>query len=140
MRKVPGAVFVIDSELEKIAIAEARKLSIPVVAVLDTNGNPDGIDYPLPGNDDAIKAIKLFCETVSNAVAEGRKEFEKVAQDKADALQAELAADEAVDAEVVIDEEVLAEKLDPKILAEVVVTEEVKPKTKKPAKKKDGEV
>jgi small subunit ribosomal protein S2 len=140
MRKVPGAVFVIDAELEKISIAEAQKLRIPVVAVLDTNGNPDNIDYPLPGNDDAIKAVKLFCESVSGAIAEGRKEFQKVAQDKADALQAELAAEEAVDTETVIDEDVIEEKLDPKILAGVVVTEEVKPKAKKSAKKKDGEV
>ena len=140
MRKVPGAVFVIDAELEKIAIAEARKLGIPVIAVLDTNGNPDSIDLPLPGNDDAIKAIKLFCEAVSAAVAEGRAEFKKVAQDKVDAEQAELAADEAADAEAVLDEEVIVENLDPKILAGVVVTEETKAKAKKPAKKKDGEV
>ncbi len=140
MRKVPGAVFVIDAELEKISIAEARKLGIPVVAVLDTNGNPDNIEYPLPGNDDAIKAIKLFCESVSSALADGRKEFQKVAQDKADALQAELVADEAVDTEAALDEDMIAEKLDPKILAGVVVTEEVKPKSKKPAKKKDTEV
>ena len=140
MRKVPGAVFVIDAELEKISIAEARKLGIPVVAVLDTNGNPDNIDYPLPGNDDAIKAIKLFCESISGAITEGRREFQKVAQDKADALQAELAAEETVDAETAIDEDILEEKLDPKILAGVVVTDDEKPKTKKPAKKKDGEI
>ncbi|MFH1800786.1 MAG: 30S ribosomal protein S2 [Candidatus Omnitrophota bacterium] len=144
MRKVPGAVFVIDAELEKISIAEATRLGIPVVAVLDTNGNPDHIEYPLPGNDDAIKAVKLFCEAVSGAVAEGRKEFQKVAQDKADALQAELAAEEAAeetaDAEAVIDEDVIEEKLDPKILAGVVATDEVKPKAKKPAKKKEGEI
>jgi len=108
--------------------------------VLDTNGNPDNIEHPLPGNDDAIKAIKLFCESVSSAITEGRAEFKKVAQDKADALQAELAADEAVDTEAVIDEETIEEKLDPKILAGVVVADEVKMKTKKPAKKKDGEV
>ena len=144
MRKVPGAVFVIDAELEKISIAEATRLGIPVVAVLDTNGNPDHIEYPLPGNDDAIKAIKLFCEAVSGAVAEGRKEFQKVAQDKADALQAEVAAEEAGEAdgeaEPVIDEDVIEEKLDPKILAGVVATDEVKPKAKKPAKKKEGEI
>jgi len=140
MRKVPGAVFVVDAELEKIAIAEARKLGIPVVAVLDTNGNPDNIDYPLPGNDDAIKAIKLFCESVASTVTEGRNEFKKIAQDKVDAAQAELAAEETPALEVVIDEEALAETLDPKILAEVAVTDEVKPKAKKPAKKKDGEV
>ncbi len=140
MRKVPGAVFVIDAELEKISIAEAQKLGVPVVAVLDTNGNPDNIEYPLPGNDDAIKAVKLFCESVSAALMEGRKEFQKVAQDKADAIQAELAADEAVDTEAALDEDMIAEKLDPKILAGVAVTEEVKQKSKKPTKKKDGEI
>jgi len=140
MRKVPGAVFVIDAELEKIAIAEAKKLGIPVIAVLDTNGNPDNIDLPLPGNDDAIKAIKLFCESVAGAIAEGRAEFKKIAQDKVDAAQAELAAEETEDVEAAIDEEMIVEKLDPKILAEVAVTEESKPKAKKPAKKKDGEV
>jgi small subunit ribosomal protein S2 len=140
MKKIPGAIFVIDAELEKISIAEARKLGIPVVAVLDTNGNPDHIDYPLPGNDDAIKAIKLFCESVASAVAEGRKEFLKLVKDKEDAIQAERAAEETPEEDVVIDEEVLAEKLDPKILAEVVVAEEIVPKSKKPSKKKGGEV
>jgi len=141
MRKVPGAIFVIDSELEKIAVAEAKKLGVPVVAVLDTNGNPDGIDYPLPGNDDAIKAIKLFCETASNAILEGKKVFEKIAQDKEDALQAEKAAAEAeVAAAEGMDEEVIEEKLAPKFLTEVEVVAEVKPKAKKAVRKKDGEI
>lgn len=139
MRKIPRAVFVIDCDHEKIAIAEARKLGIPVIAVLDTNGNPDGIDYPIPGNDDAIKAIKLFCEVVSNAVLEGRREFEKVAQAKEDALQAEKAASE-VSVEVAVDEEIIEEKLAPKFLTEVKVVEEVKPKAKKAVRKKDAEV
>ncbi len=146
MRKLPGALFVIDSELEKISIAEARKLGIPVVAVLDTNGNPDGIDFPLPGNDDAIKAIKLFCEAVSAAVLEGHKEFEKVAQDKIDAAQAEKAAAETAAAEAVVaddaelPEESIEEKIAPKFLAEVEVVADAKPKAKKPARKKEGEV
>ncbi|HOW88100.1 MAG TPA: 30S ribosomal protein S2 [Candidatus Omnitrophota bacterium] len=141
MRRLPGAVFVIDAELEKIAVAEAKKLGIPVVAVLDTNGDPDRIDYPLPGNDDAIKAIKLFCEAVSGAVAEGRRGFQKIAKDKEEALQAEAAAEEssAEGEEVVLDEEAIEEKLDPKVLAEVVVVDETKPKAKKPARKKDGD-
>jgi len=141
MRKVPGAVFVIDSELEKIAIAEAKKLGIPVVAVLDTNGNPDGIDYPLPGNDDAIKAIKLFCEAVSAAVLEGRQEFAKVAKAKEDAIQAEKDAEAAAAVEgAEIPEEVIEEKIAPKFIAEVEVAGEVKPKAKKPVRKKEGEV
>ena len=146
MRKLPGALFVIDSELEKISIAEARKLNIPVIAVLDTNGNPDGIDFPLPGNDDAIKAIKLFCEAVSSAALEGRREFEKVAQDKIDAVQAEKVAAEAAAAEVIVDadaeipEETIEDKIAPKFLADVEVIAEVKPKAKKPVRKKEGEV
>ena len=147
MRKVPGAVFVVDAELEKISIAEARKLGIPVIAVLDTNGNPDSVDYPLPGNDDAIKAIKLFCETISSVIVEGRKEFKKIAQDKVDALQAEKVAEEAMkdsadsaDVEIVLEEEIIEAKLDPKILAGVVAPDEVKPKAKKPVHKKDGAV
>jgi len=60
MRKLPEAVFVIDSNNEEIAVREARKLGIPVVALIDTNCNPDVIDYPIPGNDDAIRAVKLF--------------------------------------------------------------------------------
>lgn len=141
MRKIPGAVFVIDAELEKITIAEARKLGIPVVAVLDTNADPDLIDFPLPGNDDAIKAVKLFCETVAAAVSDGRREFQRLAQEKADALQAEQAAEDAAagEADALIDEEVLAEKLDPKILAEVGSADETKPKGKKSVKKKEGE-
>ena len=82
MKKLPSALFVIDAELEKISLAEARKLGIPIVAVLDTNGNPDGIDFPLPGNDDAIKAIRLFCEAAADAVREGRLDFEKNVREK----------------------------------------------------------
>lgn len=130
MRKLPAAIFVIDAELEKIGIAEARKLGIPVVAVLDTNGDPDPIDYPLPGNDDAIKAIKLFCEAVANAVREGRLEFEKNAREKEEA-EAQAAAAESEEAAIEIDE-----TLEEKLVAEVAV-EEVKPKTKKVSPKKD---
>ncbi|MBU9889905.1 MAG: 30S ribosomal protein S2 [Candidatus Omnitrophica bacterium] len=146
MRKLPGALFVIDAELEKISIAEARKLGIPVVAVLDTNGDPDRVDYPLPGNDDAIKAIKLFCDAVSGSVAEGRKEFERIAQEKLDAEEAEKAAEAAAasgtetsdDAEV--PEDAIEEKIAPKFLAEVEVAAETKPKAKKPVRKKEGEI
>lgn len=72
MRKLPGALFVIDSKKEEIAIKEAIKLGIPIVAVLDTNCDPDLVDYPIPGNDDAIRAIKLFCELVSGVIIEAR--------------------------------------------------------------------
>jgi len=61
----PGAVFIIDSSKEEIAIAEARKMRIPVVAVVDTNGDPEDIDYPIPGNDDAVRAIELFASKLA---------------------------------------------------------------------------
>ena len=71
MRKVPGAVFIIDPGAEKIAVAEARKLNIPVIAITDTNCDPDGIDYVVPGNDDAIKSITLFTSYFANSIVEG---------------------------------------------------------------------
>jgi small subunit ribosomal protein S2 len=75
MRKVPDALFVIDTMKEDIAVKEANKLGIPVVAVLDTNCNPDPIDHRVPGNDDAIRAIRLFCAAVADAVLEGRDNY-----------------------------------------------------------------
>ena len=72
LRKLPDALFVIDPKKEEIAVKEANKLSIPVVAVVDTNCDPDLIDYKIPGNDDAIRAIRLFCAAVADAVIEGR--------------------------------------------------------------------
>ena len=77
MKKHPAAVFVIDAKKEEIAVLEARKLGIPVIAVLDTNSDPDLIDYPVPGNDDAIRAIKLFCNAVAEISIEGRAIFEQ---------------------------------------------------------------
>lgn len=73
MVEMPGALFVIDSTKEEIAINEAQKLNIPIVAVVDTNGNPENINYPIPGNDDAVRAIELFASKVSEAVIEGKK-------------------------------------------------------------------
>lgn len=73
MKGLPGAMFVIDPHKEDIAISEANKLGIPVVAVCDTNCNPDGIDYVIPGNDDAIRAIRLFASAIADACLEGGK-------------------------------------------------------------------
>ena len=72
MSSLPDALFVIDVKYEYIAIAEARKLGIPVVAVVDTNCKPEGIDYIIPGNDDAIRSIRLYAETIADAIIEGR--------------------------------------------------------------------
>lgn len=73
MTDLPGALFVVDSAKEDIAIQEAQKLGIPIVAVVDTNGNPENIDYPIPGNDDAVRAIELFSSKIAEAVIEGKK-------------------------------------------------------------------
>ena len=73
MRRLPGALFVIDPRKEHNAIAEARKLHIPIVAIVDTNCDPDEVDYVIPGNDDAIRAIRLISATMANAVQEGRQ-------------------------------------------------------------------
>ena len=74
MKELPGAIFVIDTHKEAIAVAETRRMGIPVVAVVDTNSNPEGIDYPIPGNDDAIRAITLFTSIIANAVMEANNE------------------------------------------------------------------
>ena len=73
MKKLPGALFVVDSRKEHNAIAEARKLHIPIVAIVDTNCDPDEVDYVIPANDDAIRAIRLIAATMANAVQEGRQ-------------------------------------------------------------------
>lgn len=73
MDKLPGALFIIDPRKERIAVAEARKLGIPIVAIVDTNCDPDEIDYVIPGNDDAIRAVKLLAAKMADAVLEGRQ-------------------------------------------------------------------
>ncbi|OGO06656.1 MAG: 30S ribosomal protein S2 [Chloroflexi bacterium RBG_13_57_8] len=72
MTALPGALFIIDPTKERIALAEAKRMSVPVVAIVDTNCNPDEIDYPIPANDDAIRAVKLVCTKIADAVLEGK--------------------------------------------------------------------
>ena len=87
MEKLPGALFIVDTRKERNAIAEAHKLGIPVVAIADTNCDPDEIDYVIPGNDDAIRAIKLISSIMANAVLEGKQgeQTEEAAAEKAEA-------------------------------------------------------
>jgi small subunit ribosomal protein S2 len=75
MKELPGIVFIIDTRKEAIAVAEAQRVGIPIVAVVDTNSNPEGIDYPIPGNDDAIRAINLFTSIIAQAVIEADNEI-----------------------------------------------------------------
>ncbi len=120
MKEMPGVMFVVDPKKERIAILEARKLGIPVVGLVDTNCNPEDVDYAIPGNDDAIRAVKLIADVIANAVIEGRQgedaetSFEEVAEE----------AEKVTDMEQVVAEEPAEE-----------VKEEVKKETKKAAKK-----
>ncbi len=84
MKEPPSAMFVVDLPKEKIAIAEAKRLNIPVVAIADTNSDPSEVEYPIPGNDDAIRSIKLFSNLIADAYLEGLKEFQQKAMASAD--------------------------------------------------------
>ena len=113
MTKVPSAVWIVDPKKEHLAVSEARKLRIPIVAILDTNADPDEVDYRIPGNDDAIRAVSLLTRVVADAVAEGliaRSDVRKgegeetaaepLAEWERELLEGEIQADEAVAAEV----------------------------------------
>lgn len=89
MPSLPGAVFIVDPKKERIAVAEARKLSIPIVAIVDTNCDPDEIDYVIPGNDDAIRAIKLITSKMAGAVLEGKETLSKTMSEEEEKLKAE---------------------------------------------------
>ncbi|MBI4843048.1 MAG: 30S ribosomal protein S2 [Nitrospirae bacterium] len=99
MNRLPGAMFIIDPKKERIAVAEAKKLSIPIVAVVDTNCDPDEIDYAIPGNDDAIRAIKLVTSKMADAVIEGKGICSKTAEEEAagkGAVESEIPVEEAL--------------------------------------------
>ena len=99
--KLPDIMFIVDPVEEDLAVQEARKLSIPIVAICDTDCDPDLIDHPIPGNDDAARSIKLFCALIADAVVGGKQQLEaaKLAQSVAGAEAAMLAEGAAVDAE-----------------------------------------
>lgn len=104
MTELPGVMFVVDPNKERIAILEARKLGIPVIGLVDTNCNPEDVDYPIPGNDDAIRAVKLIMDVMANAVIEGRQ-------------------GESMEQEV-DEQEQMAEEVKPESMEEVVAAEE----------------
>ncbi len=82
MRKLPNAVFIVDTRKERTAVLEARRLEIPVIALADTNCDPDEMDYPIPANDDAIRAVRLLCAKIADAVIEGRRQLEAEHKDE----------------------------------------------------------
>ena len=103
MDKLPGVIFLVDPKKERIAILEAKKLNIPVIGLVDTNCNPEELDYPIPGNDDAIRAVKLIADVMANAVIEGKQgeSFEEVEEEQ---------QPEGTDEEVTSMEEVVADE------------------------------
>ncbi len=107
MEELPGVMFIVDPKKERIGILEARKLNIPVVGLIDTNCNPEDVDYPIPGNDDAIRAVKLITDVMANAVIEGRQgeslemteeQEEVIAEEEPTSIE-EVAASEEVEEE-----------------------------------------
>ncbi len=114
MRTLPGAMFVVDPKKEHLAVAEARSLGIPIVGIVDTNCDPDEVDYVIPGNDDAIRAIKLIASAMADAVIEAREGEEGLAARRAiEAQMAEEAAARAA-AEGTVEEQVVEENFEDK--------------------------
>ena len=101
MTKLPGAIFVVDIGKERIAVAEARRMGVPIVALVDTDGDPEVVDYPIPGNDDAIRSVRLITKRVADAVLEGSQQRQEAAQAlaaEAPVLEEELVSTGAVPA------------------------------------------
>ena len=126
MKKMPGALFIVDARKEDIAVKEARKLGIPIVAIIDTNADPDLIDYPIPANDDAMRSIKLLTGLITDSIVEGKKQFDE-------SNVAELARLQEEDIREIKDEE-KSEKLVEAIKAPALKDKEEK--RIKPVKKK----
>jgi small subunit ribosomal protein S2 len=95
MRRLPSAVFIIDTKKEHTAVLEARRLEIPVIALADTNTDPDEMDYPIPANDDAIRAVKLLCQKMADAAVEGRRQYEARQKDREEQGEAQRRVTEA---------------------------------------------
>ena len=106
MDRLPGAVFVVDPKKERIAVREARKIAIPSIGIVDTNCNPEEVDYIIPGNDDAIRAIHLFASKIADAAIEGRQIYEKQLQTE-EAKEQKEAAEQAKSSEEIRVEEVI---------------------------------
>jgi small subunit ribosomal protein S2 len=106
MKRLPGGLFIVDPKRESIAVKEAQKLKIPIVAIVDTNCDPDDIDYIIPGNDDAIRAIKLFSSRICDAVLEGKRKFEEHVQADTDKESAAIATEKGEDGETDVPESV----------------------------------
>ena len=149
MEKMPGALFIVDPRKERIAVMEAKKLGIPIIAIVDTNCDPDEIDAVIPGNDDAIRAVKLIASTIAAAVIEGRQGESNAPATDNEEMVAETLEEVAAEMDVTVETETQAKsKEETESEAEVTVKEEAeaevkekpKAKTKSGAKAKKEEV
>ena len=136
MKKLPGAVFIVDPNKEDIAVAEARKLQIPVVAIVDTNCDPDVIDYIIPGNDDAIRAIRLMSSKMADAILEGKsildKELQAIAEKEA--AEKKAADDEAAEKAAIEEKKAEEEKVEAEAAAAATAEQaKVEPEIKEEA-------
>ncbi|MFO7980835.1 MAG: 30S ribosomal protein S2 [Candidatus Aminicenantes bacterium] len=133
MKELPGAIFIVDSIKEDIAVAEARKINIPIIAIVDTNGDPDNIDFPIPGNDDALRAIELFTSKISEAIVEAKKKrIEKELMETEE--QEEVPEEEASEPS---EKEDQGESSKPEESKDVGEEEQEKPKPKESSPKED---
>ena len=110
MDHLPGAIFVVDPKKEKIAIREARKIGVPSIGIVDTNCNPEEVDYVIPGNDDAIRAIQLFATKMADAVMEGRQLYEKQLQTEGAKAEKEAAPSVSSNGEIQVEQGSAEEK------------------------------
>ncbi|MBI4041378.1 MAG: 30S ribosomal protein S2 [Deltaproteobacteria bacterium] len=139
MKKLPGALFVLDPKKEHIAVTEAKRLFIPVVAVVDTNCNPYDVDYVIPGNDDAIKSIRLFSRLIADACLEGFLDFEKNLRDAEATVQEEEKEASAEDVLSIPEAPVIVnpEEYSGEAVDESAPTTENEARIKKPSKKNE---
>ena len=138
MKRFPNALFVVDPKKEEIAVSEARRLGIPIAAIIDTNCDPDLIDYPIPGNDDAIRSVKMICEVIGREVAEGRNRLKQMRADQ-ETLEFEKAAAETAAEQAKLEPaiEEIAEVIEEKVVEKLVDREVAKPKAKKVRPRKE---
>ena len=131
MRRLPNAIFIIDTRKERTAVLEARRLEIPIIALADTNSDPDEIDYPIPANDDAIRAVRLLSAKIADAVIEGRRELEAQQKDSepeeieasapeepSEAINANESVSISIPEEVVVVQETPEKSAEPELVAE----------------------
>lgn len=134
MKKLPAALFIVDPVTEDIAVREARKLGVPIAALIDTNCDPDMVDHLIPGNDDAIRSIKLIVETVRQVILEGRNEFKHILPEgEAAEVETPVEGEAALPVgEIIKSAEEIAEVVEEEVVSKLSVEEKDKAKVKKP--------